>query len=534
MDAGKIKSREDTRIQGSKRMREKTGKRMGKIMAMVTGAAVLLAGCGAAGSSLPKELPEEEIEKGAFSAGASLHDPFLIEGDDHTYYCYGTHMTAATTEDLRTFKMWADGVDEKNTIYDNLIQEPFDAFSFVGKNSDKWYSVWAPSVIYNRTTGEYLMYFCTTSSYIMSDLCYATSKTIDGPYHYQGTVIYSGFTKPNATKTNYYEINGEDKKLRERYITVAGFNNQYYPNAIDPAMFYDADGRMWMVYGSWSGGIFLLELDPETNEPIHPETDDANGVDHYYGKRLVGGFHHPIEGPYIQYDEKSGYYYLFLSYGNLQQMGGYQIRVFRSDKPDGTYVDASGHTLGIDDDLDHFEKYGTKLMGNYTLPSLAQTYMAPGGQSTFESDGKLFIIYHQRFKKMDEYHEPRVHQMAVNEEGWPCIFPFATNGETLSEKGYQKHDLDGTVYLLNHGLAVDAKVNEAVKCSFADGQITGDLTGTYEVKEGTNYADITVDGVTYHGVLIEMIDEAGNNTFCFSGIGENNQSLWGIKYIMKE
>ena len=87
-------------------------------------------------------------------------------------------MTAATTEDLRTFKMWADGVDAKNPIYDNLIEEPFDAFSFVGKNSDKWYSVWAPSVIYNRTTGEYLMYFCTTSSYIMSDLCYATSKTI--------------------------------------------------------------------------------------------------------------------------------------------------------------------------------------------------------------------------------------------------------------------------------------------------------------------------------------------------------------------
>ena len=26
----------------------------------------------------------------------------------------------------------------------------------------------------------------------------------------------------------------------------------------DPTVFFDADGRFWMVYGSWSGGIFLL------------------------------------------------------------------------------------------------------------------------------------------------------------------------------------------------------------------------------------------------------------------------------------
>ena len=30
---------------------------------------------------------------------------------------------------------------------------------------------------------------------------------------------------------------------------------------------------------------------------------------------------------------------------------------------------------------------------------------------------------------------------------------------------------------------------------------------------------------------LRAIQEAGNNTFCFSGIGSNNQSLWGIKYL---
>ena len=30
---------------------------------------------------------------------------------------------------------------------------------------------------------------------------------------------------------------------------------------IDPAAFYDKDNTLWMVYGSYSGGIFILGLD---------------------------------------------------------------------------------------------------------------------------------------------------------------------------------------------------------------------------------------------------------------------------------
>ena len=34
----------------------------------------------------------------------------------------------------------------------------------------------------------------------------------------------------------------------------------YWPNDIDPCVFFDEDGQMWMSYGSWSGGIFMLKL----------------------------------------------------------------------------------------------------------------------------------------------------------------------------------------------------------------------------------------------------------------------------------
>ena len=507
------------------------------IMAAGLGACVAVSGCSLenkGANALPEEMSVDEISVGSVNSGGSLHDPQIIIGDDGTYYCYGTHMTAATSTDLSKWEMWGDGVNSSNKIFDNVIAEPFDAFSFVGKNEQNGYSVWAPSVIYNKKTGKYMMYFCTTSSYIKSNICLATSDNIGGPYHYEKTIVYSGFTKGDLELTNYSDIMGDDIKTRQRYISGGAYNNQLWPNAIDPAMFYDAEDRLWMVYGSWSGGIFILELDEETGEPIRPETDDETETDAYFGKRLIGGFHHPIEGPYIHYDKNTGYYYLFLSYGNLQTDGGYQIRVLRSDKPDGIYVDVTGKSLGIKGELDNFADYGTKLMGNYTLPSLNVSYMAPGGQSTFEDkDGKLYVVYHQRFKNNGEFHAVRVHQMAMNEDGWPCIFPFNTSGESLSGAGYRTKDVSGTFYVVDHGLEINNLVNEPAACSFENGQVNGAFTATYEVTEGSNFITIKTADVTYKGVLVEMTDEAGNNTFCFSAIGDNNHSIWGVKYLQK-
>ena len=181
---------------------------------------------------------------------------------------------------------------------------------------------------------------------------------------------------------------------------------------------------------------------------------------------------------------------------------------------------------------ENIQDFGVKLMGNYTLPNLNAAYMAPGGQSAYtDEDGKKYVVYHQRFDMGTEYHEPRVHQYFINEEGWPVVAPHATSGESLSEKGYNTDSLKGTFYLLNHGTAVDAEINKPVKTTFEGGTISGDVSGTYTVTEGTNFAQITVDGVTYKGVLVEMTDDTGNATFNFTGIGNNNQSLWGVQYI---
>ena len=252
-------------------------------------------------------------------------------------------------------------------------------------------------------------------------------------------------------------------------------------------------------------------------------------MDKYYGKYLIGGLHNSCEGPYIFYDAESGYYYLLVSYGSLTREGGYQIRCFRSEQVDGPYVDASGSTFGYV--ADH-SGLGVKMMGNYLLPSLKTAYMAPGHCSALiDDDGKMYLFYHQRFDNGSEYHEPRVHQMFKNKEGWLVAAPFATNGEGLKDGGYTKKEVEGNWYLLNHGTDIGAAIHEGEAVTLKGGKLSGSTEGSYELEEGTCYMNLVLNGVTYSGVLLDMTDEAGNAVRCLMGVGNNNETIWAVMYL---
>lgn len=476
------------------------------------------------------------IKTAAIDAGrVSVHDPSILEVDG-TYYIYGSHMATAKSDDLRKWTIVADGYRVDNFVYGDLMSRS-DAFEYAGSinsvipTDDLGTHVWAPDVIYNEAQQKYFMYYCTTSTWNASNLCYAISDSPEGPFEWQGALIYSGFDSKSIKKTDVLDYVDEDYATTH-YLQVGGtYNFNECPNAIDPTVFYDEDGKLWMVYGSWSGGIFLLELDESTGKVIHPEADEANEVDAYFGKRLIGGGHTAIEAPYILYDKESGYYYLYVSYGGLAREGGYQIRVFRSETANGDYVDMSGKAPGLGKGNPFY--YGLKLSGNYMLPSLEQAYMATGHNSAFiDTDGKRYIVNHTRFDNGTEYHEPRVHQYLLNEEGWPCMLPYATERETVSESGYDMEKMAGEYFVINQGMTVDAGIAAPFKLLLTEkGNVYGDkITGTWEAKDGSYYVRITYDDKEYSGVFCEMNDEAGTPVMTFSAVG-SNESIWGVKYF---
>jgi arabinan endo-1,5-alpha-L-arabinosidase len=117
------------------------------------------------------------------------------------------------------------------------------------------------------------------------------------------------------------------------------------------------------------------------------------------------------------------------------------MRVARSRNPDGPYYDGLGNDMAevkADPDLPLFddasiEPYAQKLMGNFYFnktagePGSAQGggYVSPGHNSAFydQDSGKYFLIFHTRFPNQGEFHQVRVHEMFINEDGWPVVAP---------------------------------------------------------------------------------------------------------------
>ena len=494
-------------------------------------------------------------------ARVSVHDPSITEATDGYYYAFGSHIDAAKSKDLVNWQTFTNGYAAKNNvIFDDLSANLSKAFAWAGeKDMDATnFSVWAPDVFWNEdyvnedgTKGAYMMYFCTTSTYKRSVLAYGVSQNITGPYKFVDTLIYSGFTKNSTTdfgskintmytNTNIDELINEGKLdgINESWFSNNAYDTSYAPNAIDPTVFYDEEGKLWMTYGSWSGGMFVLEIDPKTGKAIYPGknsvTEDGLVVDAYFGTRIAAGYTKSGEGPYILYDKESDYYYLYVSYESLTSNGSYNMRLFRSKNPNGPYLDAAGNSAVLPERMDH-NHIGIKVMGNYNFSCLDRAYKAPGHNSALiDSDGQRYLIYHTRFNNWGEVHQVRVHQQFINEAGWPVTAVFENKGDVISETGYAKEDIIGEYEYVNHGTNPDGsnvREPQTIKLN-ADGTISGAVTGTWEAKDGTYYMNAVIGDVTYSGVFFLQHNESTSNcvkVMTFTAIGTNNETIWGAR-----
>lgn len=490
----------------------------------------------------------------------SVHDPSVFKDEDGTYYIFGSHIDAAKSYDLQNWKIFSNGYSAvNNAIFGDLSKNLARAFEWAGEDledCENGFAVWAPDVVYNPdyvnkdgSKGAYMMYFCTTSTWIRSVICFGVSQNPEGPYEFVDTLIYSGFTKNDSyatsktknvnrkyTSTNVDElIASGEVTFNDSWFSGNNFNNNLFPNAIDPTIYYDTDGRMYMTYGSWSGGIFTLEIDKATGRVIHPKTsttEDGRLVDSYFGTKLSGSYHKSGEGPFIEYNPDTGYYYLWVTYGGLTSEGGYNMRVFRSRNAAGPFYDAAGNSAVMQADSDA-DSIGLKVMGNYKFSSLDKAYMACGHNSVLcDDDGRWYLINHARFDDGYEFHEVRVHSMYFNSEGWPVVAPYEYSGDVISEGGYNTSDIIGSYEFINHGNDTSSTIHNYVSIKLnEDGTITGDAKGTWEQADDSAQASLVIDGQRYDGYFMAIQDETGKGkkVMTFTAVGSNNQTVWGAQ-----
>ncbi len=558
--------------------------------------AVVLTALGLVKAAIPEKTKVEAIQKplpgDAYSFddsnGVMLHDPTLFKAEDGTYYLYGSHIVSAKSDDLINWKTVSSGVFDSNRTLvpegSTLREALAEPLSWCDGTQVRWETgeeewqtnIWASDVFYNKAMGKYCYYAsCSLWGAPQSVIWFATSDSPEGTFEYQKSIVYSGFDNQTTLgkikyETNYHFTNIpqliEEGTFTEKEFLSGDFFNKKgeynhawgkMPNCIDPAVYYDKDGNLWMVYGSWSGGIYVMPLVEKTGLPDYEKMRNSDGYNIYFGKKIASTNEENFgsgEGPFIVLDEESGYYYFFQTYSTLGALGGYNIREYRSENPDGPFVDITGN------DATEMKNTGVKIVGNYKFSSNDTALLSPGHSSCMvDSDGKVFQAYHTRYNdNVGGFHTADIHQMLRTKSGWLAMLPFVYGGENVSKNGYDKAEITGDYELVDFSNTTFRSVNEGdwntvndiisptQNVTFtADGKIEGllkfegdeghtnlsskKIEGTWKVQDGTYFITLKIADVSFEGVLCKMKDAKGNEAMTLSALGEDNSSVWAVK-----
>ncbi len=531
----------------------------------------------------------------------SVHDPSVVyDPVSKYYYIFGSHRGVAKSADMMKWVEVKKGKLNNGTLIGvpwktassnndysyNAFKTPqvtkvkkggvevslpnFDAQAWSKRGSSSYDisgNLWAPDVIWNHAMQKWCMYMSINGDSWFSSIVLLTSDDIEGPYEYQAPVIISGFKNGTSFKDTDLElVIGEQGSLPSRY-NVGNKWGERWPNNIDPCVFYDEQGKLWMTYGSWSGGIWMIELDEETGlrdyDVEYELTGSGNAitVDPYFGKKIAGGYYVSGEASYIEYI--GGYYFLFVTYGGLAaggntndyNNGGYQMRVFRSETPDGPYLDSRGvnavfTSYQLNFGPDAASNRGVNIFGAYTnWGNVAKGNYGERSQGhnsiIAAEDGRTYLVYHTRFQNWGESHQVRVHQVFQNKDGWLVAAPFEYTGEEVTSEDIAATQqvatdkIPGKYKLLIHKYKLDhtrKAAAEPVEVTLtADKKITGDLTGTWAVTEGTSYMNMVIGGIAYRGVMVEQtLEQKTDKTIAFTGLayksgGTDGVTLWAYQ-----
>ena len=534
----------------------------------------------------------------------SVHDPSVVWDTINTpnrYYIIGSHRGIAYTTDMQnwtgtseTFAMvnsngTVSTVTTTGSVMEENLRKVFtrhrtttvpkggEQVAFGNYDAQAWCRaipdaasgdwdvngvMWAPDMVWNPLMQKWCQYLSLNGNDWASVIVLLTSDKLTGPWVYEGPVVFSGFRSPSDErvswkKTDLELVIGEQSSLPSRYNHPSSANGQmwgdWWPNNIDPTVFYDEEGELWMAYGSWSGGIWMLKLNKENGLRDYDVAYDSDYAtmgkactsDPYFGKRIAGGCYVSGEGPYIEHI--GNYYYLFMSYGGFAPDGGYEMRVFRSENPDGPYKDPQGRSAQFTSWLLNYgasnaDKRGEKILGSYNLWGFQTVGECAQGHNSIIAapDGRTYLVYHTKFNNGTIGHEVRVHQVFINKNGWLVAAPFEYNGEQITDADMAQPtplsttDIVGTYDVIVHKYAMDHANMEEVKpvqvTLTADGMVTGKYTGTWSIDEGTSYLTIRMAGVNYYGVIFEeVMDQKSLHAISFTGCSATGVNAWGYK-----
>jgi len=298
-----------------------------------------------------------------------LHDPSTIVKckDEYWIFYTGSGVPSYRSKDLIT---WQRGPQVITTAPDWLsrVVPPRADRGGRGGPGRAVPGFWAPDVIH--LGGRYLVYFSYSAfGKNTSAIALATSPTLD------------------PCDPQY--------KWTEQGIVIQSDPNDDF-NTIDPAVTTDAEGNLWMTFGSFWSGIKLIQLDPKTGKRISPDS------------RIYSLAHYDsIEAPFIYH--RNGLYYLFLNWGMCCRGANstYNMRVGRSAKITGPYLDKENKDM---------------LHGGGTLIADTQgPFIGPGHPGILKEGDRFWMGMHFYDGTQRGASKYAIRAVTWTSDGWPVV-----------------------------------------------------------------------------------------------------------------
>lgn len=297
-------------------------------------------------------VPGAQASHWGLSGGVVTHDPTIVRESGSTWWSASTGQGIGMKFSTNNGKTWTDGLP--------IFAQPLSWWKNYAPNMTT-NDVWAPDLEYYR--GRYYCFYSVSefgknNSAIGLVSC---SKISKGDWRDDGVVISS-----KAGKDSF--------------------------NAIDPNLVVDANGKPWLVYGSWFDGIHIVRLNQSTMKPAGSPTKIAY---------KSGG----IEGPCIMYN--NGYYYLFTSIGKCCNgvNSTYKIMYGRSTSITGPYVDKNGKSLTSG--------------GGTILDSGNSRWIGPGGQDVYRNSSMGYVIARHAYDASNNGTPTLLISDLYFKNGWP-------------------------------------------------------------------------------------------------------------------
>lgn len=302
-------------------------------------------------------------------------------------------------------------------------------------------------------------------------------------------------------------------------------------NAIDASVITDADnGRMWMHYGSYFGGLYCLELNPQTGMALTP------GHQGHLTATRANREYKIIEAPEIMYHPVLKQYFLFVSYEPLFTY--YNVRVGRSNKPEGPFYDFFGNNMA--DTTNNFPILTHSYMFNNH-----QGWSGNGHCAILNNDGRFYMLHQGRLAPDNLMMIMHVREMKWLPSGWPVVSPQRYAGH--KNKHLKKKDFTGDWEIivlkdlteqspLEQGQIPPGGWTYNKQAFNLSSELTLFKNGTTSLEEFKNWnfdGEYLKLGETICAVFNGWDWENQNPSIQFSGILSNGTSVWGKKLISK-